>query len=212
MDHSLSSNDLYQPDFPSLGLFSTWFGVVLIGLTAVVHANQANQSGSWANPLVEGMKFVLLALILASLFYLPFRAERGLRWAALPLLINAGTLIIVQFVPFGALWEGARFRWRLGYYEVVAEMVENGELKPGENGLALLPERYRLLSPANGRIAIEPTEAGTAVFFFNEQSTPQNFSGYMYRSDNNPPAQAEFNGRWRHVVQKDTHWYFCISN
>ena len=34
MDQTFRSEELYQPDFPSLGLFSTWFGVVLIGLTA----------------------------------------------------------------------------------------------------------------------------------------------------------------------------------
>lgn len=68
MDHSLNSDDLYRPDFPSLGLFSTWFGVVLIGVTAVLQTGQSNQGSSWADPLVDGLQFVLLALILASLF------------------------------------------------------------------------------------------------------------------------------------------------
>jgi hypothetical protein len=133
MDHSLSSDDLYRPDFPSLGLFSTWFGVVLIGVTAVLQTGQSNQGSSWADPLVEGLQFVLLALILASLFYLPFRAERGVKWAALPLAINLFTLIIVQLVPFADLWETARFQVRLGQYEAVVALVEAGELVPGES-------------------------------------------------------------------------------
>ena len=198
MDHSLSSDDLYRPDFPSLGLFSTWFGVVLIGVTAVLQTGQSSQ-GSWADPLVEGLQFVLLALILASLFYLPFRAGRGVKWAALPLAINVFTLIIVQLVPFADLWEMARFQ------------VEAGELVPGDGGVAYLAEPYRYLSTDNGRIAIQTEADTTAIFFFNERNAPRNFSGYLYRSDNNPPQQGDFQGRWRYVEQIRPHWYFCIS-
>ncbi|MCA9897984.1 MAG: hypothetical protein H6654_06385 [Ardenticatenaceae bacterium] len=211
MDQSLSSDDLYQPDFPSLGLFSTWFGVVLIGLTAVLQAAHSGQGSYWALPLAQGMKFVLVALILASLFYLPFRAEQGMKWAALPLVINIGTLIIVQGVPFDTVWESARFRWRQGHYEIVVHMVENGELTIGESGTVLLPEAYRYLSPANGRIWVETSEETVAIFFPTERNAPRNFSGYYFRSDNNPPQQGDFLGRWRYVAQKQAHWYFCIS-
>lgn len=211
MEHSLGSDDLYRPDFPSLGLFSTWFGVVLIGVTAVLQAGPAARNGSWAQPLAEGMKFVLVALILASLFYLPFRSERGVKWAALPLAINIGTLIIVQGVPFGTVWETARFRWRQGHYEMVVQLVENGELTVGDSGTLLLPDAYRYLSPANGRIAIEKEGETTAIFFFTEHNAPRNFAGYLYRSDNNPPNQGDFMGRWRHVSQKRANWYYCVS-
>ena len=134
MSQTIYSDDLYRPDFPSLGLFSTWFGVILIGLTAVFQMGQSSRNGYWAQPLVEGLQFVLVALILASLFYLPFRAERGVKWAALPLAINIGTLIIVQLVPFADLWETMRFQWRIGQYEAVVAMVESGELAPSESG------------------------------------------------------------------------------
>lgn len=207
----LSDEDLYRPDFPSLGLFSTWFGVVLIGLTAVLQAGQSSRSGYWALPLVEGMKFVLLALILASLLYLPFRSDRGVKWAALPLAINVGTLIIVQLVPFTDLWETVRFQWRIGHYEAVVQLVEAGELLPNESGTILLPEAYRYLSADNGRIWVQTEGETTAIFFYTERNAPRNFSGYLYRSDNNPPQQGNFLGRWRFVNQKRPHWYFCIS-
>lgn len=133
-----------------------------------------------------------------------------MKWAALPLAINLFTLIIVQMVPFADLWETARFQVRLGQYEAVVALVEAGELVPGEAGVAYLAEPYRYLSTDNGRIAIQ-TEADTAIFFFNERNAPRNFSGYLYRSDNNPPQQGDFQGRWRYVEQIRPHWYFCIS-
>ena len=211
MSQTILTDDLYQPDFPSLGLFSTWFGAVLIGLTAVLQAGQSSRGSYWAEPLVDGLQFVLVALILASLFYLPFRAERGVKWAALPLAINIGTLIIVQLVPFADLWEALRFRWRISQYEAVAQMVESGELLPGESGMITLPEPYRYLSVDSGRIWVETSGETTSIFFATERNAPRNFAGYLYRSDNNPPQQGDFMGRWRYVSQKQAHWYFCIS-
>ena len=211
MSQTIYSDDLYRPDFPSLGLFSTWFGVILIGLTAVFQMGQSSRNGYWAQPLVEGLQFVLVALILASLFYLPFRAERGVKWAALPLAINIGTLIIVQLVPFADLWETMRFQWRIGQYEAVVAMVESGELTPSESGSVTLPEAYRFLSADNGRIWVQTEGENTAMFFFTERNAPRNFVGYLYRSDSNPPQQGEFMGRWRVVFEKRSHWYFCIS-
>lgn len=210
MSQTVLSDDLYKPDFPSLGLFSTWFGVLLIGLTAVLQTGQP-RSGLWAQPVVEGLQFLLIALVLASLLYLPFRTDRGVKWAALPLAINLGTLIIVQLVPFSDLWATWQFRWRLSQYEVIVQMVEGGELLPGESGVITLPESYRYLSADNGRIWLQTDENKTAVFFFTEYKAPGNFSGYLYRSDNNPPQQGDFLGRWRYVVQRQTNWYFCIS-
>ncbi len=211
MSQTILSDDLYRPDFPSLGLFSTWFGAALIGLTALFQADHSGRGGYWAQPLVEGLQFVLMALILASLFYLPFRADRGVKWAALPLAINLGTLIIVYLVPFTDIWETLRFRWRFSQYEAVVQMVEAGELIPNEAGIVNLPEAYRHLSADNGRIWLETDGETTAIFFFTERNAPRNFSGYLYRRDNNPPQQGDFLGRWRYVAQKEAHWYFCVS-
>jgi hypothetical protein len=210
MSQTILSDDMYRPDFPSLGLFSTWFGVVLIGLTAVLQLGQS-PSRIWAEPVVDGLQFLLVALLLASIFYLPFRTDRGVKWAALPLVINIGTLIIVQLVPFADLGQAWRFRWRSSQYQDVVQMIESGTLLPGESGVVTLPEAYRHLSGVNGRIWVETDEDVTAVFFLTEQSAPGSFSGYLYRSDNNPPQQGNFLGSWRYVAQQQAHWYFCIS-
>jgi hypothetical protein len=210
MSQTILSDDMYRPDFPSLGLFSTWFGVVLIGLTAVLQLGQS-PSRIWAEPVVDGLQFLLVALLLASIFYLPFRTGRGVKWAALPLVINIGTLIIVQLVPFADLGEAWRFRWRSSQYQDVVQMIEAGTLLSDESGVVTLPEAYRHLSADNGRIRVETDGAVTAVFFFTEQTAPGNFSGYLYRSDHNSPQRGDFLGSWRYVAQQQAHWYFCIS-
>ena len=210
MNQTLFIEDSYRPDFPSLGLFSTWFGAVLIGLTAVLQLSQS-RSQLWADPLVDGLQFLLVALLLASLIYLPFRTDRGVKWAALPLVINLGTLMIVQLVPFADLGEAWRFRWRISQYEGVVQMIEAGELLPGENGVVTLPAAYQHLSVDNGRIWVETAGGETAVFFATEQSGLVNFAGYLYRSNGNPPQPGDFGGSWRYVAQQQANWYFCIS-
>ncbi len=210
MSQTIPSDDMYRPDFPSLGLFSTWFGAALIGLTAVLQLGQS-RSRMWSEPVADGLHFLLIALILASLFYVPFRTERGVKWAALPLAINLGTLIIVQLVPFADLGEAMRFRWRISQYQDVVQMIEAGILLPDESGVVTLPEAYRHLSADNGRILIESDGEAVVVFFFSEQNGQGNFSGYLYSSDNNPPQQGDFLGSWRYVTQQQAHWYFCVS-
>lgn len=207
----LSDNPVRNPDFPSFGLVSIWFGAVLTTLTMIAHASPGSQIGYWSWPLVQGMKFLLMAMILASAFYLPLNAQHGVKWAALPLFINVGTLMIVQLVPFTQLWEAARFHWRVGQYENVVQLVESGQLVAGESGTLMLPDEYRSLSPVDGRIAVETSEGVTAVFFFTEQKGPLEFAGYLYRSDLNPPQQGEFLGRWQYVLPKQAHWYYCVS-
>ncbi|MEZ4591901.1 MAG: hypothetical protein R3D55_12290 [Chloroflexota bacterium] len=212
MEHTiLSDNQVRNPDFPSFGLVSIWFGAILTTLTMFTFATPGSEGSYLTLPLVQGLKFLLMAMLLASVFYLPLNAQHGVKWAALPLFINVGTLMIVQLVPFTQLWEAARFHWRVGQYENVVQLVEGGQLVVSENGTILLPEEYRVLSPVDGRIAVETSGGITSIFFFTEQKGPLAFAGYLYRSDMNPPQQGEFMGRWQYVLPKQDHWYYCVS-
>lgn len=189
-------------EFPVLGVVSLWFGVVFVGVTAVAQALRGSK-----DTVANSMEVILFALILASGVYLAFRAGQGsLPLAAVPLLINVGTLIIVQGVPFADVWENVRFQSNFSAYEQVIDMVASGELPPGDDGFADLPYRYRRLSE-NGRVLIHQADGVTRVFFFLDNSVV-GLTGYLYRSDGAPP-QAEFGGDWTAVLRKRPSWYFC---
>jgi hypothetical protein len=134
-----------------------------------------------------------------------------LKVAAVPLVINLGTFLIVRFVPFGGLWQEIRFQGNLLRYEEVVELVESRALTPDVDGFAILPHRYRNLIDDGTTIRIETGDDATRIFFYTNRQTDQNFSGYFYSSDNNPPQTGQFNGRWRYVVQKRPYWFFCSS-
>ena len=199
-----------QREFPSLAVFSIWFGVLLIGFTAVTHLAVGERNQAWMDPFSTGMRFTLFALFLASIGYLIFNAHAGLRLAALPLFINLGTIMIIWLVPFSGLWEELNFRWQTPNYQAVANMVAAGTIVPDVEGVAYLPQQYRHLSAENGRIQIIQHGEATEILFVQERQGT-GFSGYIYVSDNSPPQTGDFNGRWRYIVQKQTKWFYVVS-
>ena len=201
----------YASEFPPLGMASIWFGVALIGITAVAHLFTATAAQLWANPFMTSMQLVLVALIVGSLLYLLLRAGDSVKLAAVPLVVNIGTLLIVRFVPFDGLWQEMRFQWHWAEYNKVVQLVESGALQPDEQGYARLPLRYRALVHDGDSVRIEIHEDVTRIFFYTKKQSPQAFSGYFYRSDNNPPQPGDFDGRWRYVVQKRPSWFYCAS-
>lgn len=206
----MSSYDDYAPEFPPLGLISIWFGVVLIGITAVSHLF-LDAGRLWNNPILASLQLGLVAFIFGSLLYLLLKAGENVKVAAVPLVINVGTLLIVRFVPFGSLWQELRFQGNMFRYEEVVQLVESGALLPDAGGYATLPFRYRTLTNDGDTIRIETGDGVTHIFFYTGRPSLQNFSGYFYSSDNNPPQTGEFNGRWRYVVQKRPYWFYCSS-
>ncbi len=197
-------------DFPSLAVFSTWFGMLLIVFTAVTHLAIGERNQAWMEPFSTGLHFTLLALLLASIGYLAFNAQAGLKLAALPLFINVGTIMIILFVPFDALWEELSFRWQSPNYQTAANMVQAGTIVPDVEGVAYLPSQYRHLSAENGRIQIINQNGITKILFVKEQQGT-NFAGYIYVSDNSPPQTGDFNGRWWHIVQKQARWFYVVG-
>jgi hypothetical protein len=211
MTYPTYAEDVIEREFPALAVVSVWFGVMIVGITAVGYSISSPFGPPQTEPLVEMLQFVLVALILASVFYVFFRAGDGVKVTAVPLLINIGTLVILRLVPFGLLWEEARFQWHWQSYQAVVEQVEADTWQPDINGTITLPSNYAHLSADNGRIWVH-TEVGTmAIFFVMEQRGENQFAGYLYRSDGRPPQPGDFLGQWRYIIQKQPNWFFCVS-
>ena len=201
--------DENQQDVPVLGVVSLWFGAGLVGITAVASVITFQSGGiSGAAAVAETFRVILFALILASLVYLAWRTSSGgLFLAAMPLLINVFTLIIIQFVPFAAVWEEMNFRMNGNRYHTVVEMVESGQLQPDANGSVKLPFSHQNLSHG-GHILVETQNGATSIFFISSRQSETNIEGYMYRSDGQLP-HTEFGGNWRYVAEKRPLWFYC---
>jgi len=194
-----------------LGIVSAWFGVIMVALTAVGYSLSSPLQPSKTEPLVDMLQFILVALILASVAYVFMRAGEGVKVTAVPLVINIGTLVILQLVPFAAIWEEARYRYHAPNYQAVVQKVESGEWQPDVSGALLLPTPYRNLSADNGRVWIQHDGEVVTVFFLTEQQGFNQFAGYVYRSDGRPPQNEGFPGQWHTIIPKQSNWYFCVS-
>lgn len=198
-------------EFPSLAVFSIWFGALLITFTAVTHLAIGERNQAWMEPFSTSMRFTLLALLLASIGYLFTNSTAALKIAAIPLFINIGTVIIILFVPFNNLWDGLSFRWQIPNYKQVTHLVETGTIVPDVTGMAYLPQKFQHLSTDNGRIQIMQRGETTEIFFVKE-IRGNSFAGYIYVSDNSPPQTGDFNGRWRSITQKQANWFYVVSD
>jgi hypothetical protein len=90
-------------------------------------------------------------------------------------------------------------------------MVESGQLKPNEYGRVELPPDYRYLSKGGGDIMVDTSDGITSIFFYTYRGVLDNFSGYMYRSNDTHPIRDFMGGDWAETTRKDRYWYFCAS-
>ncbi|MBE2223090.1 MAG: hypothetical protein IAF02_16225 [Anaerolineae bacterium] len=204
--------DKNQQEIPVLGLFSLWFGAGLVGITAVANIITFQSGGmSGATAVAETFRVILFALILASIGYLIWQVGSGsLFVAAMPLIINLFTLIIIQFVPFAAVWEEINFQVNSNRLNKVVDMVETGQLQPNPDGSLALPFSYRALS-AGGDIQVEHNNGATSIFFISSQQSQHDIEGFIYRSDGRLPHD-EFGGNWTYVAAKRPFWFYCARH
>jgi len=210
MEYSLPDDEM-NAEFPALGVFSTWFGLVLIGLTAVTELSGSRVQPVWTEPLLSGMKFILIAFILASALFLAVRISFGMKLAAIPLVINVGTMMIIQLVPFDSLWEELRFSWQQQSYTAIVDQIQQQQIQPNFEGKAPLPLHYRHLSDDAGQVWVSQRGEQLFIFFPTEYAGPQAFSGFLYQANNQLPQDGEFGAKWRLVEEKRPSWFFCVS-
>lgn len=201
-----------QQDVPVLGVVSLWFGVGLVGITAVSSIITFQSGGiSGTTAVAETLRIILFALILASIGYLIWQTGNGnLFVAAMPLLINLFTLIIIQFVPFALVWEELNFQMNANRYNKIIEMVKADQLQTTPDGSLALPFAYHNLSHG-GDILVESQNGSTSIFFISSRHSAQNIEGYMYRSDGKLPHD-EFGGDWNYVAEKRPFWFYCAKH
>lgn len=208
---SFEEERIVYGELPPFGVVSIWFGGVLVLITAVTQIIQQTVQPIWTHPLVSVLELILMGMIAGSILFLAANHQYGIKIVAIPLLVNMGTLLIIQTVSFDRMWEDARFAaMSYGLSEVVTK-VESGELMPDSAGYVVLPLGYRHLSSNGSRIQVDQRNGIVTVLFYGKYNSPNEFTGYVYRSDNSPPPADIFGVQWRLLNQRRERWYFAVS-
>lgn len=185
------------------------YGVVIIAITALEWILVEILTPFMMAPLQLLSWAVLGLLILVSMIYFAARCRKNLRRSSLPLLINTVVVLILWFVPFTDIWLNLEFNVNKNKYDQVVQMVERGDLHSVAY-VTQLPPAYRSIS-RGGDVIIDRSDGVTSVFFFTFRGVLDNFSGYMYRSNDALPPENFMLGDWVQIKRKRPYWFFCAS-
>lgn len=134
---------------------------------------------------------------------------------AVPFLIYALTLVLLQYAPLERIALQRNFDWHRASRERIVARVEAGELKPNvdyNKNLIALGEREASVS-AGGDIVVDPVEKGAYVLFLTSRGLKHAFSGFLHVPDGSKPEDFfEFDDKPpSRLVRYDKGWYFVAN-
>lgn len=164
-------------------------------------------------PFVElaawGSVFVVL---IWSLVYSVIALKTERLRAFIPLSISLTALLIAIFFPFNQLDINRNFSSHLKERTVIVEEIQSGQLTPNVDynaSLIKLPSDHQDLSAGGGEVVYEQYENGFAVFFFRMRIL-DGASGFIYRSDDNPPCATDSLGDLSQIKKLRDHWFWAV--
>lgn len=138
---------------------------------------------------------------------------RNKKWA--PIAIQTMTILLVIFFPFTVIVLDLDFKLNKSEREKVIQMVENGTLKPNvshDSTLIHLTKKYQHLSKGGGEIVVEKKPIGYSILFFTYRGILDNFSGFVYVSNDQKPLKNDFDGDFKEIERLERNWYWVGSS
>lgn len=159
---------------------------------------------------------ILITSIVLSLIYLVTSVRRQKFIATIPLIICLFVVLGAYFIPFTKLSVSYDFRTNFSKRVEIVEQIQTGQLKItptyGENMSAVvLPPDKTSLSRGGGEVLYQNNGSTTSVFFFTFKGIMDNFSGFIYRSDESNPFQTDFGGDYVELIKLRDHWFWAAS-
>jgi hypothetical protein len=161
-----------------------------------------------APEILAGLLF-FAGLIWGAIYALVSLKRRPLQ-AALPLVIQGFTIWLLATVPFTSIKLDLDFRCNLKAREKIVAMVQSGVLKTRtaySRDLIRLPPGYEHLSKGGGEVVVNDPDHPTMVLFFTFRGWTDNFAGFIYTAEDNPP-HSMLGGEFKELEKKQPHWYW----
>lgn len=157
---------------------------------------------------------VWLGAVVWSVAEIFTQTERRQIQAFVALTIATVTAIAIIYVPFTQITLAIDFARHLDRRQEVVVSVDSGALKPNvshNSSLIRLPEKYRDLSKGGGEIVVEHQGDTTMILFFTYRGILDNYSGFVYRSDNTEPPENAFFGNLKQSEKMKDRWFWVAS-
>jgi hypothetical protein len=144
------------------------------------------------------------------------RIRKGGVKFALPFLICAATLALLQYAPLDEVARQQNFHWHRADRERIVARIEAGELKPNvsyNENLIALGDNEPNVSVGGNDVVVDQAKEGIYVLFLTSRSLKHYFSGFLhvppggdpnnfFEFDEKPPNQ---------LVRYDKDWYFVAN-
>jgi len=176
----------------------------------------------YLTPLIEpileiAISVLLLASLVWSVVHFIRARKQSLKVALFPLAVNALTIAIVTFVPFSLLTTELDFRAHYQARMAVVSSVLDGryenlvQSRGGRGDFIALPGQLSYLSSGGGDIIRLRRQNATLIFFFDFRGILDSFSGFVYSTDDSPPRDGDFGGRFAKVDRLRPNWFWATS-
>ena len=141
--------------------------------------------------------------------------KHGVKFA-LPFLICALTLALLEYAPLQEIALQRNFQWHRANRERIVARVEAGELKPNvahSENLIALGDREANVSAGGNDIVVDPADKGTYVLFLTSRGLKHTFSGFLHVPDGAKPEDFfEFDDKPpSRMIRYDKDWYFVAN-
>jgi hypothetical protein len=164
----------------------------------------------WLPVLATALPAIVIAVIL------PIQRWKTRPIASLmPLAFLIASFVATRFVDFTELWLAANFKFHHAKREQIVSRVVSGELRSNvsyNSSLIALPKKFASASLGGGDIVVQPDGNNLKVLFFTFRGVLDSFAGFVYSSDNSPPKNGDFFGRFFIIRKVEDKWYYVSAH
>ncbi len=168
-------------------------------------------------PILEiAIGVLLLASLVWSVVHFIRARKQSPKVALFPLAFNVLTIAIVTFVPFSLLTTELDFRAHYRARMAVVSSVLDGRYENlvqsggGRGDFIALPAQLSYLS-SGGDIIRSRRHNATLIFFYDYRGILDSFSGFIYSTDDSPPGNGDFGGRFVEIERLRQNWFWATS-
>ncbi|EJW17330.1 hypothetical protein M5X00_32275 [Paenibacillus alvei] len=190
----------------SILVLSLLSGLIVI-LTSVFQWTLVDVLTPFLMPIIW---FIVFAVFLITLIVSIIVLIRGKLWK--PFSIHIIALIFYFFFPVTQTVINLDYRLNKEVRLEVIKLIESKALVPNvsyNDSIIHLPKEFKHLSKGGGDIMIE--KEGKKVLFLTFRGVLDNFSGFIYSSDDQKPQQVDFGGDYKEIKRMGKNWFWASS-
>ena len=195
---------------PALSLAFCVF--VTATLMAWYHSTLVETLTPFFEPILDVAAIVFfLVSVTTSVGHMVWARRQGAAVALSPFVLNAVTVVALFFIPFASLQLYVHRRARMEAVSAILDRKYETPVRGGGRGdLVVLPSRLSYLS-SGGDVMVWHQPDATLICFFRYRGILDSFSGFVYSTNDSPPEQGAFGGRFADIERLEKNWFWVTS-